>query len=198
MKICKVCGNEFEKLHSKEMCKKCYNREWYKQKHNIKRTKKDGNKIIEYEDCAEMILYNNQCKEVTRTIIDLDDINKVKVFKWCLDGRGYVINRTVGKLHRFIMDCPDDKVVDHINHDKLNNRKSNLRICTKQQNNMNKGKTSTKATGVYWDKSVNKWTAQITINYKHKTLGSFNTKEEAVKARQEAEIRYFGEYRNQG
>ena len=79
--------------------------------------------------------------------------------------------------------------VDHINHNKLDNRKSNLRICTHQQNCMN---VSDNVKGIHYDKSRNKWMAHI----KGKNLGRFNTKEEAIEARKQAEMDYFGEYRN--
>ena len=86
-------------------------------------------------------------------------------------------------------------VVDHINHNKLDNRKENLRICEHQENTYNKGLCSTNTsgvTGVTWDKLRNKWIAHI----KGKNLGRFNTKEEAIKVRKQAEIEYFGEFRN--
>ena len=199
MKKCKVEGcNGVHK--AKGYCAKHY---WQIRKYGeiLERTKYNLNEIIEYEDYAEVVLYNKDCEEVARAIIDLDDVDEIKKYKWCLNNIGYVINREFGLLHRLIMNPDTDMVVDHINHNKLDNRKSNLRICTKQQNNMNKKvrKDNTSGIkGIWWNKSRNKWTAEIMVNSKKHHLGDFSTKEEAAKARMNAEIEYFGEYRNQG
>ena len=97
------------------------------------------------------------------------------------------------------MNCPDDMVVDHINLNPLDNRKMNLRICTKQQNEMNRplrNNNTSGITGVSLYKQTNKWRAYIEYNQKYIHLGLFDTKEDAIKARKQAEIKYFGEYRN--
>ena len=164
----------------------------------IQLKKKEFNEIIEYEDYAEMILYNRRYEERAKALIDLDDIDKVKNIKWCLKSNGYVHNGKI-HLHRFIMDCPDDMFVDHINRNKLDNRKSNLRICTRQQNNFNRGIRSNNTRGIIgvsFDRRKNKWRARIQVDRREKYLGYFNTKEEAIQARKNAEIEYFGEYRN--
>lgn len=61
---------------------------------------------------------------------------------WHVDTKtGYVSTRIGGKsvrLHRYIMDSPENKIVDHINHDKTDNRRENLRICSVRENNLNK------------------------------------------------------------
>lgn len=197
MKTCKVCGKECDKL-IKGMCIKHYTQ--LKNHGKIKRTRYDPNEIVEYEDYAEVVLYNKQCEEIARALIDLEDINKVKQYKWSLKDNGYVLCKSKKiRLHRLIMDCPDNMVVDHINHNPLDNRKDNLRICTQHQNSMNRCKLSNNSsgvTGVYWNKRSNKWASTITHNDRRIFLGSFNTKEEAIRARKNAEIEYFGEYRN--
>lgn len=166
-----------------------------------KRTIYDPNEIIEYKDYAEIVLYNKKCEEVTRALIDLDDIDKASQYKWSLNNKGYVRNTKNNLLlHRLIMDCPKDMEVDHINHDPLDNRKSNLRICTHQQNLMNKSlqRNSTSGiVGISWSETFSKWKAYIMVNNKYINLGLFSTKEEAIKAREYAEIEYFGEYRKQ-
>ena len=198
MKKCIVCGKS--EVKAKGMCEKHYQqyRKYGYCLDNNPRTKQDLNEIIEYEDYAEIILYDKNCEEVARALIDLDDVDKVKNYKWGLT-KGYVLNKTIRELHRFIMNCPDDKIVDHINHNRLDNRKSNLRICTKSQNAMNvkKRKDNTSgATGVCWNKKYNNWYAQIVVNTKCVCLGHYNTKEEAIEARKQAEIDLFGDYRN--
>ena len=198
MKICKVEGCN-RKHVAKGYCDKHYRQ--VKKYGEVHRTRFTPNEIIEYEDYAEVVLYNKQCEEVARALIDLEDVERVKNYKWGLiSSTGYVSNSTnVSLLHRFIMNCPDDMVVDHINHNKLDNRKENLRICTQQQNNMNKKMKSNNTSGVVgvsWDKTHSKWIAHIGLNGKLINLGYYSTKKEAIKARQEAEIEHFGEYRN--
>ena len=85
--------------------------------------------------------------------------------------------------------------------EKYDNRRENLRICTQQQNTYNskirKNNTSG-IIGIYWHKINKNWISYITINYKHINLGSFTDKEDAIKARKDAEIKYFGEFRFKG
>jgi hypothetical protein len=100
-------------------------------------------------------------------------------------------------LHRIIMDDPEGQFIDHINRDPLDNRRDNLRIVTRQENNMNLSMKKTNKsgiTGVCRDKK-NKWRAQI--KYKNKTiyLGIFEKLEDAGKARKDAEMKYFGDFR---
>lgn len=200
MKKCEVCGRECKRLKRK-MCEKHYNqyRKYGEILDSSPRTKCDPNEIIEYDNYAEIILYNIRGEEVARTIIDLDDVDKIKDYKWYLKKDGYASNNKKILLHRLITDCPKDMVIDHINHDPLDNRKSNLRVCTQHQNLMNSSKRNDNTSGVIgvsYDKRINKWHAQIMYNKKHIHLGCFNTKEEAAEARRQAEIKYFGEYRN--
>ena len=148
-------------------------------------------------------MYDNNNNEKARTLIDIDDVEKVKHYKWGI-GHGYVsggINGSRVKLHRLITNCPDDKLVDHINHDTLDNRKSNLRICTSSQNQMN---TNTRidntsgVKGVNWNKSKERWQAYITIDKKYIYLGTFKNKDDAIKARNEAEEKYQKDFRRLG
>ena len=167
-----------------------------------KRTIYDPNEIVIYDTYAEIIIYDRKGNEKARALIDIEDVDKVKIYKWSLNGRGYVMCRINGKrisLHRFIMNCPENMVVDHINHNKLDNRKCNLRICTQSQNTMNKRKQSNNTseyTGVYWYKARSKWRVYITVNGKRIDLGYYDNLEEAIKVRKQAEKKYFGEYMN--
>ena len=158
------------------------------------------NEIIKYNDKAEIILYSHR-KEIARTLIDNEDIEKIKSFKWVyIKTRGYVKAMINGKeilLHRFILNTPHDLLVDHINHNKLDNRKSNLRFCNKSQNAMNlkTPKNNTSGTkGVYWDKRSKKWYAKIKAENKNMHLGYFDKKEDAIESRINAEKKYFGEF----
>ena len=101
-------------------------------------------------------------------------------------------------LHRIIMGEPEGFVVDHINRNPLDNRRENLRIVSHQENQMNLNMRKTNKSGVpgvCWDKDANKWVAKITYKYKRIHLGRFEKLEDARKARKEAEIKYFGEFR---
>lgn len=199
MKKCSVegCNN---KHYGKGYCRKHYDQ--IRRHGKIIKTKFDPNEIIEYEDYAEIILYDKNCNEIARTSIDLDDIDKMKQYKWYLHDDGYAVSDTKNKndrMHRIITDCPKDMFVDHINHNRLDNRKCNLRICTQQQNNINTSKKKTNKSGVigvHWAKSRKKWCAQIKVNSKTFHLGYFDNIEEAAEVRKQAEIKYFGDYRN--
>lgn len=111
---------------------------------SIDRTMYDPNEIVIYEDYAEIILYNNRGMEKARALIDLDDIERVSQYKWHLDGKGYVVGTNKIKLHRLIMNVWQEEfnrsinVIDHINRNPLDNRKSNLRIVSQAENNRNK------------------------------------------------------------
>ena len=109
-------------------------------------------------------------------------------------------------LHRFIMNCPEGMEVDHINHNKLDNRKKNLRICTRSENGKNLRKTpghgtsqfkgvqySPKASTMIKERSK-PWLAGIGVNGTHHSLGMFATEEEAAMVYDEASRKHHGEY----
>ena len=149
-------------------------------------------------------LYDNYGEYVGETLIDLDDLERVKEFRCALNTDSYatINNRDYRFLHKFIMDIKGKEfVVDHINGNKLDNRKQNLRIITNQQNIMNthndgRGNNSRKGVSVRKYKSGKiKWRAYIMIDKKQISLGVYDTEEEAIQARIAGEIKYFGEYR---
>lgn len=141
----------------------------------------------------------------TSFLIDKDDFDKVKEYSWSVSNQGYIVarlregrNSKTILMHRFIMGAEGrEVVVDHINHNTTDNRKSNLRICSQGQNTMNshmlKNNTSG-VKGVRFSKDKNKWNAYITFNKKQIHLGYFDLKDEAIAARKKAEEKYFKEF----
>lgn len=133
---------------------------------------------------------------------DLEDYDKIKDYCWFKNDSGYILSvlkKIDGKQKRIRMHnlLIGDYGIDHINNNKFDNRKSNLRKVTASQNNMNKRlrQDSTSGyTGVYWGKQHNKWMAKIVVCGKQIHLGFFDNFEDAVKARKQAENKYFGEF----
>lgn len=133
--------------------------------------------------------------------VDLEDFWRVKDICWYKSGREYIVSGVHGEkqilLNRYIMNCPEDKIVDHKNGDKIDNRKCNLRICDYQENMMNRKINSNNKSGVagvFYLKSERKWIAQIKFNKKNIRLGYFKNFDDAVEARRKAEDKYFGEF----
>lgn len=130
---------------------------------------------------------------------DIDDWDKITQWSWSVDPRGYLaatVNNHHKTLHNYLMQPSKGLVVDHINGNRLDNRKKNLRVCTPHQNSMNKGKSKNNQTGVTGVSMTpgGKYRARIMVNRKEIRLGHYETLAEATKARKLAEIKFFGEY----
>lgn len=100
-------------------------------------------------------------------------------------------------MHRYIMKAPKGVIVDHIDGNPLNNQRSNLRLCNKSQNGMNRGKQNDNTSGykgVSWLVNNKKWMAKIQVNTKQIYIGSFNLPEEAAIAYNEMAIKHHGEF----
>lgn len=146
--------------------------------------------------------------KLTSTIfawVDDEDFDRVSRYKWTLDTNGYVVRKETlpGKvkrkvlLHRFIMNAPHGFDVDHEDHDPLNNLKSNLRICTRSQNSMNRGPkpgSSSQYKGVSFHKRDKAWRACLTVSGQRIDLGYHYTEQEAAIAYDYAAYAYFGEF----
>lgn len=126
-------------------------------------------------------------------------------WKWFCKDNGYAIRRVSnGKrdkkylyktiyMHRVVNQTPSNKITDHINGNKLDNRIENLRTADKRLNATNAKIRKNNTTGVkgcYWEDRVKKWRLQIKVNYKNIHLGYFNKIEEAKLVRSLAEIKY--------
>jgi len=138
-----------------------------------------------------------------------DDIDKKMVLeqKWYITTKKrnganyarYVVNGKGLLMHRLIMglDFGDKRVVDHINHNGLDNRRTNLRVTTRSQNgaNRNVGKKSTTGfKGIYWDKNRKKWKASLTKDGKTHFIGRYKNPREAAKAYDSFARKMHGEY----
>lgn len=143
---------------------------------------------------CEMILYNRQCQEVGRAIIDMEDYEKCKDISWSLDPKGYCVGSYKGnkyRLHRYLVNCPDDMVVDHINRITFDNRKENLRITTPRVNAINTVSRPYGKSGIHGVRQVgNKFQATIGVKNQLINLGLYNTIEEAIQVRKHAEYEY--------
>jgi len=143
----------------------------------------------------------------TFAIVDDKDFEYLNQFRWYADSCGYV--RKFNKkneeylMHRFILNAPINKSIDHINGNKLDNRKSNLRICSHQQNCWNKppqknalskykGVAKRVFTGV--KTTTITWRARITYNNKTINLGDYKKEIDAAKAYNEKALELYGEY----
>jgi len=186
----KTCKLDFCKVkqHAKEYCAKHY-AQMFRLGKILKKTKFDKNEFIDKGDYYEIALYNKENKEIARALVDKEDYEEVKGYRWRIGNRGYVLNKKT-TLHQFILGKKKGLEIDHINHNKLDNRSQNLRHCTGSQNQMNNN-----AKGYRWNESNNKWRAGIVVNKRKINLGYFKNEEDAKKAREDAKIKYFGEYR---
>jgi hypothetical protein len=140
-------------------------------------TIKKPNEIIIKENYAEMIIKSPKYG-IKKTIFDLEDVEKIKKLDYCwflrYDNYNFYVcafdskvvnNRKQISLHRILTDCPSNRVVDHINHNTLDNRKENLKVCTQLQNVRNQDRLrKDNKSGyryIYWHKRDNKWIVQI-------------------------------------
>lgn len=136
-------------------------------------------------------------------IVDAEDYDWLIQMKWYYKesrkGRGYAVKATADKtrMHRLVNNTPEGMFTDHINGDKLDNRKANLRSCTVRQNSYNSTKRSDNRSGyrgVCWRANRQRWLAQIIADGKYKYIGTFKTLQEAAQAYNNAAVLLHGEF----
>ena len=134
--------------------------------------------------------------------IDAEDVEKVAKRSWYLSQWGYLRSSITGggsiDLHKYVIGKENEcATIDHIDRNKLNNKKTNLRICTPKENRYNKSTRSNNTsgfTGVGWNTRANKWCAYIAKDGETTHLGYFNQYVDAVMARYKAEKEVFGDF----
>lgn len=189
---CEICGRMWRKkliADGKVVCNKHYKQ--FKKfgyfRDASPRTQRDKNNITTINDIAYIDLYDKQYNVIAQAIVDAEDVPRIKYIKWRLNNNGYVVNnsKTSIFLHRRILNV--DTMVDHINGNRLDNRKCNLRVTTHSQNQMN-----VKYKGIYPCKD--KWVAKIKLHQKQIHIGMFAYEDEAKYARWYAEQTLFKEF----
>lgn len=172
------------------------------QKERASEASKKHNVFRVYGDIVYVTMSNSD----NEMIVDKDVWEWAKNYCW-YESHGYATTNMLMddgtikrvRLHVYVFsDCPVGRVRDHINGNRLDNRRDNIRFVTTQQNNHNHGKSKMNTsghTGVSWDVDRKKWFARIKIDNKHINLGRFSNLQDAIAAREVAEVKYFGEYR---
>ncbi len=139
-----------------------------------------------------------------KAIVDNDDFEYLNQWKWHYSSYGYAVrtsrnsiyNRIAVYMHREIIKFPSSRV-DHIDGNRLNNQKSNLRLCNSYQNIWNsrphqRNKTGYK--GITWESHRKKWRARIGVKGKRVYVGEFQNKDEAIRAYNAKALEYHGEF----
>lgn len=141
-------------------------------------------------------------------IVDDADFHWLSQWNWSVKDVDYAqrmcrknegVGRKMVMMHRQILGVMDPSVeVDHINHNTLDNRRINLRLCSRYENQRNqilhRGTVSGFKGVSRAGSAIERWQAQIQINGKIKYLGVFSTKEAAALAYNEVAIKFFGEF----
>ena len=137
-------------------------------------------------------------------IVDPEDYERLSKYKWrvCFSRYTYYAQRAVrvGKkwtsvmMHREIIKVGDDMVVDHINHNGLDNRKANLRAATIAQNAWNRRRSKSRFMGMRWDKQMRRWQVVVSHQGKREHIGYFDDKIKAARAYDRAARKYHGEF----
>ena len=173
----------------------------------LNRTTYDPNEIVLNKYTAEITLYSKDNRKTATTIIDIEDVDRIKNYKWSLsrnNGKPSKVTTAQSRKKRISIQhvilgvVPSRKaIIDHIDNNPLNNRKGNLRLCTNTENcrNARRGKNNTSGYKGVKNRG-DRWGARIMVDRKEIWLGTFGSKEEAAGAYNVAAIKHFGEFAN--
>jgi hypothetical protein len=130
-------------------------------------------------------------------IIDDEDYDEISKHKWSFHPRGYAFRPSI-LMHRQIMMGENGNFeIDHINGNGLDNRRCNLRFCTRKENQRNRGKPKNNKSGhkgVVWSRDHKKWRAQSSANHTYTHLGYFDDVFDAVRAYEDFAKKEYGEF----
>lgn len=129
-----------------------------------------------------------------------EDAEQLRHHKWYMASTGYAyayIDQRYTLMHRFILGAKKGQAVDHSNHDRLDNRRENIRLCSYRQNGWNRNKEAARATssrfkGVHWEKSMDKWCARIKVGTESFHLGGYDDEARAARVYDQAARYHFG------
>ncbi len=161
------------------------------------KTNRDPNDVVYYKDHAAIILRTNHHVKLCEVLVDLEDVQMLLKHRWNYSHTGYAMSTLIGCMHTLLLKQPKHLMCDHINRNKLDNRKSNLRPATISQNNQNTGIKSTNTSGykgVYFRKDTKKWVARVTNGKDIYNLGCFTTPEDAALVYNAKAKELFGEF----
>ena len=171
------------------------------------------NKYKFLDDYGEFYIYNKK-KEMFTVLVNKEDLERLILFDrrwnaaWREDSQSYYpmcseyisthVHNKTHYLHRWIFDYPKNTVIDHINHNTLDNRRCNLRL-TEQKKNLEhrNGKNKNNKSGyrnVFWDSRKNKWTVHLCKDYHNIHVGDYDDLDEAGRVAEEARQKYYGKF----
>ena len=134
-------------------------------------------------------------------LVDDENFEWLNQFKWHLSSSGYAVRKIgpAGKqrniyMHRIVLKCPNNKETDHINRNRIDNQRTNLRIASRSQNASNRECPRSSDYRGIQHRTVNSWRATIRINGKSFSLGHFASSKLAALAYDRAAKKYFGEF----
>lgn len=197
---CCICGGTFHSsFENNDYCNKHYNQMW-RIGHIVERTIYDKNCFIQEGSITRMIIFNKKCEASGEVLIDTEDVDRISEYKWYISIRKsklYCYGTVDGKkiaLHRFILNS--SQIIDHINGNSLDNRKSNLREVTPQQNSYNKKIHGKFFAGIIKTNYRKNLPYMVFFSHKNKEkyLGSYSSYEEAALARLQEEYLVWGKY----
>lgn len=199
---CEICGDTNLKTKTKNnmfkmiLCKRHYTQI---RRHGkpLEKTIYDKNDFEIKENYVILYSHGKNGERLERAaLIDLEDLERVIEYKWTDMGHYFKSQKLGTYLHRFILKYDGKQDVDHINGDKLDCRKSNLRVVSHSLNASNQKLSSRNKSGVIgvsYDSTRKKWKSEIKVNKERFNLGRFENIEDAITARLKAEKEKLGD-----